>query len=121
MKLLQEITAKIASKGNTFKDELQFVVQTIEKELKKNKIKADVVIGGSFAKDTYLDGDHDCDIFVRFDYSYKEKNISDLLQKALKPFKASRIHGSRDYFQFSKSLNYEIVPVLKITKASQAV
>ncbi|HII71556.1 TPA: CCA tRNA nucleotidyltransferase, partial [Candidatus Woesearchaeota archaeon] len=34
--------------------------------LKKAKIDAVAVVGGSIAKDTYLKGDHDCDVFVKF-------------------------------------------------------
>ncbi|MBN2420832.1 nucleotidyltransferase domain-containing protein [Candidatus Woesearchaeota archaeon] len=122
MKLLSEVISKIKPKEGSFDKEIKEVVSKINSELKKNKIKAETVVGGSFAKDTHLVGDHDCDIFVRFDYKkYKETDLSELLEKALKQFKAERVHGSRDYFQFKKSLNYEIVPVLKINKASEAV
>lgn len=121
MKLLNEILQKIKPKNNSVKKEIDEIISNINKELKKNKIKADVIVGGSFAKNTHLIGDYDCDIFVRFDYKYKDDNISDKLAKVLKQFKANRVHGSRDYFQFTKSLNYEVVPVLKIVKAKDAV
>ncbi len=121
MKLLKDVIAKIKPKKNSFKEEIIKVVETINNELRKNKIQARTFVGGSFAKDTHLIGDHDCDIFMRFAYSYKDKNISDLTEKALKQFKYKRVHGSRDYFQFTKSLNYEVVPVLKITNPEKAV
>lgn len=124
MKLLNEIIARIKpdlKHGARIKVEINEIVSGINASLKKLNIKATAVIGGSFAKDTHLAEDHDCDIFVQFDYGYKDKNISDLLEKALKQFKPNRLHGSRDYFQFTKSLNYEIVPVLKISKPSQAL
>lgn len=122
MKLLNEVIAKIKPPKGLFEKEINEVVSAINSDLKKSKIKAEAVVGGSFAKDTHLIGDHDCDIFVRFDYKkYKETDLSELLEKILKQFKAERVHGSRDYFQFRKSLNYEVVPVLKINKASEAV
>lgn len=93
MKLLKEIIAKITPKNKEIKKEIDKVVKTINSELKRLKIKAEAVIGGSFAKDTHLTGDHDCDIFVRFDYKYKNQNLSNLLERALKKLKAERLHG----------------------------
>jgi tRNA nucleotidyltransferase (CCA-adding enzyme) len=119
MELLKKIIAKIKPHDTGIKKEIDAVLAKLNQTLKKNKAKA--MVGGSFAKDTHLVDDHDCDIFVQFDQSYKDKNISDLLEKAVKQFKAQRVHGSRDYFQFSDKLNYEIVPVLKITKPQQAL
>ncbi len=121
MELLKKVLTKIKPKDNMIKKEIDEVVKSINSELKKNRIKAEAVIGGSFAKDTHLVDDHDCDVFVRFDYIYKDKNISSLLEKSLRKFKATRVHGSRDYFQFSDDLNFEIVPVLKVNKPEQAL
>lgn len=118
---LKKIILKIKPKNNSIKKEIDKTLFTINAELKKQKIKSVAVVGGSFAKDTHLADDHDCDVFVQFDSKYKDKNISDLLQKALRKFKAERVHGSRDYFVFKNHLNYEIVPVLKITKAKDAM
>jgi tRNA nucleotidyltransferase (CCA-adding enzyme) len=82
------------------------------------------MIGGSVAKDTYLAGDFDCDVFVRFDpILYATADLSDLLQSLLTKANISfiRVHGSRDYFQFThNSIAYEFVPVLAITDPSLA-
>lgn len=118
---LKKVIARIKPNDASIKKEVDEAVKAINSELKKNKIKAIAVIGGSFAKDTHLAGDHDCDIFVKFDFKYKEHNLSDLLQKALKRFKEERVHGSRDYFLFSNKLNFEVVPVLNIKKAKDAL
>jgi len=93
------------------------IVNQINVCLKKNKINAECVKGGSIAKDTYLKNDHDVDLFVRFNLEYADKDISLILEKALNMLsvKLQKIHGSRDYFQFKKhGLNFEIIPVLKI-------
>ncbi len=86
--------------------------------LKRKRIRAKAVVGGSFAKDTWLKGDLDVDIFVKFDLGYKE--LSKLLKKSLKGFHAECIHGSRDYFWVRNNVKYEIVPVLDIKKPQDA-
>src|SRR4030042_2270751 len=96
-------------------------VKYLEKKLKSKKIKADVFIGGSLAKNTIVKKDkYDVDIFIRFDKKYDNKKISSLLGKALgKEFK--KVHGSRDYYQqMVKGIIMEIIPVLKIKQQQQA-
>lgn len=95
----------------------------LNKQLKKTKISAIATVGGSFAKDVWLRGDHDVDVFVKFSLKNADKNtsISDKLEKAIKKYKSQKVHGSRDYFQIKKEgLTYELVPVLNITKRTQA-
>ncbi len=92
---------------------------------RKKKVNAELTIGGSVAKGTWLPGATDVDCFLRFDYEkYKNrKDLSDMTEKVLKPlFKdVDRLHGSRDYFQIKhKGYTFEIVPVLKIKKVSEA-
>jgi tRNA nucleotidyltransferase (CCA-adding enzyme) len=92
-------------------------VDRLNAELKKKKISAECMKGGSIAKDTFLKNDHDVDLFIRFDIRYSEHDISGLTEECLKSLKIKyvRIHGSRDYFQISSNkLNFEIIPVLKV-------
>ena len=90
--------------------------------VQKNKINAAAVIGGSLAKGTFLKGDHDVDIFVKFPKEYDSGRLSDILEKVLKPLKPERVHGSRDYFiKIDKKMKYEIVPVYDIKSASEIV
>ena len=122
MELSKQVIEELRPKKDVV-DKCNVVLDSINSEIKKKKIKARAVLGGSIAKGTFLKDDYDCDIFVKFNLSYKKKEISDLLEKILKIFpKAERIHGSRDYFQFSmKNIMFEIVPVLDIKKAGQAI
>lgn len=80
--------------------------------------------GGSFAKGTWLSGNHDIDIYVRFSKEkYSGKDISSVLYKELKKqFKKVEIlHGSRDYFQIIQNpYIIEIVPIIEIEKADLA-
>ena len=95
-----------------------------------SKLKdAKAILGGSGAKDTWLSGNHDVDLFVQFDnqkFSQESHLISEHLEKTLKKafpkFKIERLHGSRDYFQLDyKELNFEVVPIIKINKSEEAL
>ncbi|MBN2459575.1 CCA tRNA nucleotidyltransferase [Candidatus Woesearchaeota archaeon] len=117
-------------------------IKHINSLLRQKGIKAECMAGGSYAKGTILKDDFDIDLFVRFDYSYKDKGISEMLGKALEPLHPELVHGSRDYFQVRKdyqmkkikgkakssgkgslqdSLLFEIIPVLMIDDYKQAV
>lgn len=96
-------------------------VAELKSKLKKRKIKADVFIGGSLAKNTLIkkqDNKYDVDVFVRFS-GYKNEEISKVLGQVLNGYE--RVHGSRDYYQ--KKINnviIEVIPVLKIKNPSEA-
>jgi len=101
-------------------------IESLDRALKKNKIDADVFVGGSFAKNTLVKKDkYDVDIFVRFDWRYDD--ISDILEKPLeklckeKKLKLERLHGSRDYFRayINKQSYFELIPVTKIKKVHE--
>ncbi|MBS3125427.1 nucleotidyltransferase domain-containing protein [Candidatus Woesearchaeota archaeon] len=120
--LSKEVLARIVPNAQERKETLGKVhafVKELNVQLKRNRIPAKAVLGGSYAKDTWLSGDYDVDVFVRFSPKVKE-NLSDLLGKALGKWNPERIHGSRDYFWVRDSVKYEIVPVLDIKKAVQA-
>lgn len=98
------------------RSKVQRVLLHLREAISDNHIDAVVMLGGSAAKGTFVTGDFDCDVFVRFDMKYKDKNISDILEKLLRVFdKIERVHGSRDYFQsYIDDINFEFVPVLEI-------
>jgi len=125
MEILKEVLNDIKPSKEEEKevfDKINFFLNKVNKGLKGAK----AVLGGSGAKGTWLSNAHDADIFVQFDYNkYKGKSdvISDILEKNLKKKfkKVNRLHGSRDYFQIKdKGSIFEIVPVLKISKAKDA-
>jgi tRNA nucleotidyltransferase (CCA-adding enzyme) len=120
MEFLEAIKKKLKPETSILADVTKTIKST-NSSLKKHKIKATCVAGGSIAKGTFIRGDFDADLFVKFDYSYKDQNISDILDKIIS-YKHERLHGSRDYFQFTKdNLNYELVPVLDIRKPEQSL
>jgi tRNA nucleotidyltransferase (CCA-adding enzyme) len=102
--------------------EVDEIIKEINRLLKKNNIKAVCVAGGSYAKGTILKDDFDVDLFVRFDTSYKDEELSKLLGEAIASLKPMLIHGSRDYYQLKKKdLLFEIIPVLMINDYKKAV
>lgn len=118
--VLADITPSAEERQTTLRLANAFLT-ALNASLKKNKCAAKAVLGGSYAKDTWLKGDYDVDVFVRFALKHKKDDLSRLLAKALKPWKAERVHGSRDYFWVrEKQFRLEIIPVLDITKAADA-
>jgi len=105
--------------------ELRNIKADIEQKIKKQKISAEIFIGGSFAKGTLIRKEkYDIDIFVRFDSKYDGEKISSIFQKLL-PKNAKKIHGSRDYFSLNRkiddiSIDFEIIPVIKIKNPQEA-
>lgn len=95
-------------------------IEKINSLIKNSDLKAKAVLGGSFAKGTYLKNDFDIDVFIKFDLSYKDKNLSNLLEPIIKLLKPQRLHGSRDYFKLPGTPSFEIIPVLDVNKPEDA-
>jgi tRNA nucleotidyltransferase (CCA-adding enzyme) len=120
MKFLEQVKKELMPDVSVLR-EVNLFIDNLNSLIKKDKIKASCVAGGSVAKGTFLKDDFDVDLFVKFDYSYKDKDISNLLEGVIKKYKFERLHGSRDYFQIKdKNINYEIVPVLDVKKPELA-
>lgn len=125
--ILKSLNLELSSEEKkALKKQASEVMIILEKALKRDRIKAQVFAGGSYAKDTLMRGEkHDVDIFVRFE---KKENLSEVLsrvvQKAAKEnkFNFERVHGSRDYFKIWRTpeLIFEIIPVRKIKYPKEA-
>ena len=123
--VLEEIVPS-KEESKVLKSAANHFVKKLNSELKS----ANAVVGGSVAKDTFLKGDFDIDIFVQFEKEkYKNKDISQILHSKLKSiFKSAskisglhKVHGSRDYFQIRQDpFTFEVIPILKIIKAKEA-
>lgn len=125
---MQEVLTKIKpskQEQTQFQSKANEVLTLLNKHLQD----ATAILGGSGEKDTWLSGNYDVDIFVAYNYTkYKDQSaqLSKHLQKTLKlafpKIKFECVHGSRDYFQFTyKDLSFEIVPILKIKTADDAI
>lgn len=119
--LLQNIAVKLRPSGKQ-EPIVKKTLDRINKQLKKDKLKATCEVAGSFAKGVYLEQDFDVDLFVKFNLMYKNQNLSNLLERSLKKIykNTQLVKGSRDYFHIEDKLHYEIVPVLDIKKPSDS-
>jgi tRNA nucleotidyltransferase (CCA-adding enzyme) len=112
--ILKEELAKIKPDEKEIKRYSEEMKALIENLGKKLKGKANVMLGGSFAKNTVIKKDrYDADIFIRF---FKNPD-SRILEKILKNLnlKFETLHGSRDYFRIkSRGIFIEIVPIMNL-------
>ncbi|MBI2045452.1 hypothetical protein HYT23_05310 [Candidatus Pacearchaeota archaeon] len=87
----------------------------IELRMRKVKLKAEVFVGGSFAKNTMIKKDkYDIDLFLRF---WENGSLSDLTHDILDGIcDFEMVHGSRDYFRVKvkENIYLEVVPVKKV-------
>jgi tRNA nucleotidyltransferase (CCA-adding enzyme) len=115
-KVLMDIKPKQGIKKKVLK-----VKSKIDKQISKLKVYCDCFIGGSIGKDTFLKGDFDCDLFLRFSKDYSEKEINTWAKKILKPFAPQILKGSREYFFFVEDkIDFEVIPVYKIKRTDKA-
>lgn len=114
LKKVKEEIVPDDSYKNKINKEINDFLKKINSLIKLKKLKAKAILGGSFAKDSYLKNDFDVDIFVIFNKKYKNEDISNLLENSIKKLKYKKIHGSRDYFNIKKKYNFELVPVLEL-------
>ena len=125
--VLNEVLKKVEPAKEDIKlieNSLKDFLDRFKKRLKSLRIDAEIFVGGSFAKNTVIKKDkYDVDVFVRFDKKYDNKEISNLLAKALGKFRnISKVHGSRDYFRLKIGPTFfiELIPVKKIKTLKEA-
>lgn len=129
---VNSILKQVLSEVEPSKEEIKLInkgtkdfVSEFKKILSSSKTKAEIFVGGSYAKGTMIKkGVYDIDVFVRFDKDYSDDEISDITEGLLKKkWVFKRVHGSRDYFQINVNefIFIEVVPVRKINKPSEAV
>lgn len=99
--------------------EIKKIFNEIKRSIRIRDTK--VIIGGSTAKGTFLKGNHDIDVYIKFNRKkYEGMDISEVLKDNLK-FKVKNVHGSRDYFQFNyKGYDIELIPIMDIKKVTDA-
>src|SRR5574341_2145930 len=94
--MLKEVLGGITPTAEERKETLKLVnafLSALNASLRKNRCAAKAMLGGSYAKDTWLQGDYDVDVFVQFAQKHKADDLSVLLAKALKRWKPERVHG----------------------------
>ncbi|MEM2139288.1 MAG: nucleotidyltransferase domain-containing protein [Candidatus Woesearchaeota archaeon] len=121
IKILDEVKKEI--KPNlAIVDKVILFLSNLNENLKKEKINASCIPGGSIAKNTFLKDDFDIDVFVKFNFSYKNNEISKIFENFLikNNINYKKIHGSRDYFHVLKDdYLYEFVPILEFKNPNE--
>jgi tRNA nucleotidyltransferase (CCA-adding enzyme) len=127
-KRILSLVMPTAEENTEFVKVAEKLVRKIKKIANKLDIKCSPYIGGSFGKGTYLKGNSDVDIFMRFDKSYNDSDLSKFLEKILidSKIKYKKQKGSRDYFsgKFGPKefrIEFEFVPNRFVIKKSEAV
>ncbi|MCD6403797.1 MAG: CCA tRNA nucleotidyltransferase [Nanoarchaeota archaeon] len=93
--------------------EVRGFVEELEGRIEKSEYEAEVLVGGSYAKGTWLP-DPDVDIFVRFE---KGNNLSERLREILKGLKYEEVRASRNYYKIGR---FEVIPILRISSPEEA-
>ena len=98
--------------------EIRSIANKIIKSIKIKDTKLE--LGGSSAKGTWLKGNHDIDIYVKFNPKrYAGIDISKVLRSKVK--EGVVLHGSRDYIQIERDgFTIELIPIMDIKKVENA-
>lgn len=112
---------KLVKPASEERDKIRGIIKKFSRNVKLKGAKTEV--GGSIAKDTWLKGEHDIDIYAKFSpASYSRKDISAILKRALeKKHEVEDVYGSRTYYRIREG-DYllEIIPILEIKNVKQA-
>jgi tRNA nucleotidyltransferase (CCA-adding enzyme) len=97
------------------------ILKKTEKAAAKFKLTPEVVLGGSYAKDTWLKGDVDIDLFVRFNPELSKEGLKEhglkLAEKALKNYPTKMRYSEHPYLEgFVNGIRINIVPCFKVTQ-----
>ena len=148
--ILKEVILKVKPSKEELEEMNKLIsdfVNRLDEKIKQLKIDAEIFVGGSFAKKTFIKKDQqgfsDVDFFLRFARNEKflapktfkrsqkvsgdKKNkddISELTKKVLGNMEnVSLIHGSRDYFKIKIREDFfiELIPVIKVKKPEESL
>ncbi len=102
---------------------LSRVVSTLQEEFKNMEPEADVLVQGSVAKDTWLSGETDADIFVRFPVKWKKdemgKTLIECVKRAFGPEKCRLRFAEHPYVTVRiEGVNVDVVPCYRVEKGT---
>ena len=99
-------------------------ISLLEDCAKELNINVSIVLGGSYAKGTYIVTDFDIDIFFQFESSIpdskKEHYVQEILKQSKTPFRIERgsrkyVSGRFKYKEMDTPISFECVPTSKLS------
>jgi len=127
---LQEVVQEVLKRVKPSQQEeeqvnrvLSKTVSTLRDEFKRLEPEADVLIEGSIAKGTWLSGETDADVFIRFPVNWKKEEMGNTLIENVKrifgPEKCKLRFAEHPYVTVKMdSINIDIVPCYKVEKGA---
>jgi tRNA nucleotidyltransferase (CCA-adding enzyme) len=102
---------------------LSKVVSTLQEEFRNLEPEADVIVQGSVAKDTWLSGETDADVFVRFPVRWKKDEMGRTLIECVKrvfgPEKCRLRFAEHPYVTVRvEGVNVDVVPCYRVEKGA---
>lgn len=126
LKEAKRIVTPTKEEENHVKSTANYLINELNKIIKELNIKAEVHLEGSTARDTWLPGDRDLDIFILFD---KSISIDQLRSYGLKiayelanrlGLKSEERYAEHPYLKvYYKDFEIDIVPAYKISSPSE--
>ena len=120
MHVLGKVKPNLDEKGRIEKA-TQFIKRRINAELKREDFKAFVEVGGSVAKDTWLNGEADIDVFILFPPTLSKRMLEKIglhiAKDALKGFPWRERFAEHPYLEtYVEGFRVNIVPCYKVNK-----
>lgn len=128
MNLIDEICFKVAEKVTPSKEEkekinvlINEIISKLFIEASKENINAEIRVEGSIAKDTWLKGEADIDIFMRVPPTLTRKDLEikclNIAREAFKDYKIVERYAEHPYLEvWIKETKVNIVPCFKVEK-----
>ncbi|MEM1556972.1 MAG: CCA tRNA nucleotidyltransferase [Thermoproteota archaeon] len=122
--VIQEVlrrTKPSIEERNHMNNVLSKVVSKLQEEFKNIEPEADVLIQGSVAKDTWLSGETDADVFVRFPIKWKKdemgRKLIDYVKRVFGPERCRLRFAEHPYVTVRiEGINVDIVPCYRVNK-----
>jgi len=126
-KICEEVLRRITPSKKEETETLRFVESLINKlnfEIKKLGLKAEACIEGSVAKNTWLAGEKDIDIFILIPKEYGRSIFAKILEAAKKTSEGNYLeaYAEHPYIQAEiKGFTVDFVPCFKLKRAEDAI
>lgn len=122
--VIQEVLRRVrpsVEERNHMNNVLSEVVSRLQEEFKSIEPEADVLIEGSVAKDTWLSGETDADVFVRFPVKWKKdemgRTLIDCVKRVFGPEKCRLRFAEHPYVTVRiEGINVDIVPCYRVNR-----